>query len=134
MDVEEAIENFGFQCGGKILLLVSKSHKVLLKESIDYVKHIAIDVWSYVFRSKIEKVKTEYGGRHDLYIKQFDWISVLSNHDMKSPEYKEKTELYLAFASGILRGALSAMGLESQVEAERKSEDYVFSINLNKKA
>ena len=132
--IEESIENFGFQCGSKILLLVSMNHRVLFKESIDYIKNIAIEVWSYVFRTSIEKVKTEYGGRHDLYVKQFEWISVLSNQDMKGQEYLDKIALYLAYICGILRGALMAMGVESQVEAEQKAEFYVFSINLNKRS
>ncbi len=110
------------------------NHKQLFKESIDYIKHIAIDVWSYVFRTPIKKVKTEYGGRHDLYIEQFEWISVLSNHDVEGKEYKEKIALYLSFICGILRGALMAMGVESQVDAEQKPGFYIFSVNLNKRA
>lgn len=108
-------------------------HKVLFKENLDYVKHLAVEVWSYVFRTPIEKIKTEYGGRHDLYIRQFEWISILSDADMKSKEYYEKINLYLAFISGILRGALMAMGLESQVDAEQRPDYFVFSVNLNKR-
>ncbi len=134
LPVEEAIENFGFQCGQKILLLTSLTHRVLFKESIDYIKHIAIEVWPFIFRTNIDKVKTEYGGRHDLYIQRFDWISVLSNQDMASKEYQDKIALYLSYICGILRGALATMGLDSQVNAEQKPDCYVFSINLNKHA
>ena len=108
------------------------SHRLLFKESIDYIKHIALDVWSYVFRTGVEKVKTEYGGKHDLYVRQFEWISVLSNQDVNSKEYIEKVKLYLTYVCGILRGALAAMGLESQVDAEQKAEYYIFTINLNR--
>ncbi len=113
-------------------MLVSMSHRTLFKESIDYIKYIAVDVWSYVFRTAVEKVKTEYGGKHDLYVKPFEWIAGLSNHDLRSKEYLDKLKLYLTYICGILRGALAAMGLESQVDAEQKADFYVFTINLNK--
>eukprot|EP00831_Metopus_contortus_P065365 TRINITY_DN58411_c0_g1_i2.p1 TRINITY_DN58411_c0_g1~~TRINITY_DN58411_c0_g1_i2.p1 ORF type:complete len:113 (+),score=13.57 TRINITY_DN58411_c0_g1_i2:154-492(+) len=96
------------------------------------IKHLAFDIWQYAFRANIEKVKTEYAGKQDLYISRFEWISILSNYDLKSPEYQEKIALYLRFICGVLRGSLSAMGLESIVDAEQRPDAYIFSINLNK--
>ena len=114
------------------MMLVSMNHKELYKERIDYIKHLATDVWIYVFHSPMSKIITGHTNQYHLKINDFEWISVLSDDKINDANYDEKIKLYLSFVCGILRGELMVMGFESKIEAKKESDGYSFSVTITK--
>ena len=97
----------------------SKDH-ARFHDTLDIIKFICKEFWSVVFKKPIDNLKTNHRGVYVIFDQDFCLF-----HKMCSSEGTKETirqvSQYLSFPCGIVRGALSALGLQSVVTADISS-------------
>uniref|UniRef100_A0A3Q0SKE4 Trafficking protein particle complex subunit 6B n=1 Tax=Amphilophus citrinellus TaxID=61819 RepID=A0A3Q0SKE4_AMPCI len=84
------------------------------KDELDIMKFICKDFWTKVFRRQVDNLRTNHQGTYVLQDNKFALLTQLSS----GKQYLDQAPKYLAFSCGVVRGALSNLGLESVVTAE----------------
>ncbi|XP_043930159.1 trafficking protein particle complex subunit 6B isoform X2 [Protopterus annectens] len=84
------------------------------KDELDIMKFICKDFWTSVFRKQIDNLRTNHQGIYVLQDNKFRLLTPMS----ATKQYLEHAPKYLAFTCGLVRGALSNVGIKSIVTAE----------------
>ncbi|XP_075937822.1 trafficking protein particle complex subunit 6b isoform X3 [Anarhichas minor] len=90
------------------------------KDELDIMKFVCKDFWTCVFKKQIDNLRTNHQGIYVLQDNKFRLLSQLS----AGKQYLEHAPKmcvslqYLAFTCGLVRGALSNLGVKSIVTAE----------------
>ncbi|XP_076874820.1 trafficking protein particle complex subunit 6b isoform X3 [Brachyhypopomus gauderio] len=84
------------------------------KDELDVMKFICKDFWTCVFKKQIDNLRTNHQGIYVLQDNKFRLLTQLS----AGKQYLENAPKYLAFPCGLVRGALSNLGVKSIVTAE----------------
>ncbi|XP_045913119.1 trafficking protein particle complex subunit 6b isoform X3 [Micropterus dolomieu] len=116
------LENMGFRVGQgliervKLTALLFRLTKdtVRFKDELDIMKFICKDFWTCVFKKQIDNLRTNHQGIYVLQDNKFRLLSQLS----AGKQYLEQAPKYLSFTCGLVRGALSNLGVKSIVTAE----------------
>ncbi|XP_073126903.1 uncharacterized protein [Henckelia pumila] len=100
-------------------------------DHLEAIKFICKDFWSELFKKQIDNLKTNHRGTFVLQDNQFRWLahmsvdlSVEASGSIQDPsamaENKEAqaTGMHLYFPCGIIRGALSNLGIPCAVSAD----------------
>ncbi|XP_026189145.1 trafficking protein particle complex subunit 6b isoform X1 [Mastacembelus armatus] len=87
---------------------------VRFKDELDIMKFICKDFWTCVFKKQIDNLRTNHQGIYVLQDNKFRLLNQLS----AGKQYLEHAPEYLAFTCGLVRGALSSLGVKSIVTAE----------------
>ncbi|KAK5166298.1 uncharacterized protein LTR77_008559 [Saxophila tyrrhenica] len=89
---------------------------------LDVIKFLCKDLWLVLFRKQIDNLKTNHRGIFVLTDNRFHPLSRMSIDRRAGPKAKEdglaRAQLYLFFPGGVIRGALSALGIDATVSAE----------------
>ncbi|KEQ70316.1 transport protein particle component [Aureobasidium namibiae CBS 147.97] len=89
---------------------------------LDMIKFICKDLWQVVFRKQIDNLKTNHRGTFVLTDNKFMALGRMSVDRGRGPRGTEEAlgaaQPFLYFPCGIIRGALSAFGLNVTVHAE----------------
>ncbi|XP_062408712.1 trafficking protein particle complex subunit 6B, like [Sardina pilchardus] len=107
------LECMGFRVGQGLIERFTKDSPGF-KDELDVMKFLCKDFWTNIFRKQIDNLRTNHQGTYVLQDNRFALITQLSS----GKQYLEDAPKYLAFSCGLLRGALSNLGLESVVTAE----------------
>ncbi|KAK0131838.1 Trafficking protein particle complex subunit 6B [Merluccius polli] len=108
------LEGMGFRVGQGLIERMTKDSPSF-KDELDMMKFICKDFWTQVFRKQIDNLRTNHQGTYVLQDNKFALLTQLSN----GKQYLEEApKVYLAYSCGLVRGALSNLGLESVVTAE----------------
>lgn len=107
------LECMGFRVGQGLIERFTKDSPSF-KDELDVMKFLCKDFWTNVFRKQIDNLRTNHQGTYVLQDNRFALLTQLSS----GKQYLEEAPRYLAFSCGLLRGALSNLGLESVVTAE----------------
>uniref|UniRef100_A0A8C7YP37 Trafficking protein particle complex subunit 6B n=1 Tax=Oryzias sinensis TaxID=183150 RepID=A0A8C7YP37_9TELE len=107
------LENMGFRVGQGLIERLTKD-TARFKDELDVMKFICKDFWTCVFKKQIDNLRTNHQG---IYVLQDNKFLLLS-HMSAGKQYLEHAPKYLAFTCGLVRGALSNMGVKSIVTAE----------------
>jgi len=83
-------------------------------EPLEIIKFICKDFWIAVFRKQVDKLQTNYKGIYVLHDFNFRWLARIS----AVGNVVEEAKPYTFFACGVIRGALSNLGLNTTVKAE----------------
>lgn len=76
------------------------------------IKFICKEFWQLVFRKPaVDKLSTNFRGIYQLVDHRFSWIAKISG----TPQQRKP---YVAFASGVIKGALANLGVKVSVEVE----------------
>lgn len=84
------------------------------KDELDTMKFICTDFWSAVYKKQIDNLRTNHQGVYVLHDNSFRFLTRMSN----SNQYLEQAPMYVAFTSGVIRGSLANLGINSIVNAE----------------
>ncbi|MBN3302292.1 TPC6B protein, partial [Amia calva] len=84
------------------------------KDDLDIMKFLCKDFWINVFRKQIDNLRTNHQGTYVLQDNRFRLLTQFSN----SKQYLEEAPKYLAYSCGMVRGALSNLGMDSVVTAD----------------
>ncbi|XP_004086402.1 trafficking protein particle complex subunit 6B [Oryzias latipes] len=107
------LENMGFRVGQGLIERLTKD-TARFKDELDVMKFICKDFWTCVFKKQIDNLRTNHQGIYVLQDNKF----LLLCHMSAGKQYLEHAPKYLAFTCGLVRGALSNMGVKSIVTAE----------------
>ncbi|XP_006627648.1 trafficking protein particle complex subunit 6B, like [Lepisosteus oculatus] len=110
------LERMGFRVGQGLIERFTKDTPSF-KDDLDLMKFLCKDFWIYVFRKQIDNLRTNHQGTYVLQDNKFRLLTQLSN----GKQYLEEAPKYLAYTCGMVRGALSNLGVESVVTAEVSS-------------
>lgn len=107
------LENMGFRVGQGLIERLTKD-TARFKDELDIMKFVCKDFWTCVFKKQIDNLRTNHQGIYVLQDNKFRLLSQLS----AGKQYLELAPKYLAFTCGLVRGALSNLGVKSIVTAE----------------
>ncbi|XP_077250403.1 uncharacterized protein LOC143889894 isoform X2 [Tasmannia lanceolata] len=128
------IEAIGYQVG----LQLSERYTMeqpRFSDHLEAIKFICKDFWSELFKKQIDNLKTNRRGTFVLQDNQFRWLTRMSSDpspvetnlsqdaDPPSPatadtKAAQATSMHLYFPCGIIRGALSNLGIQCAVSAD----------------
>ncbi|KAJ6996143.1 uncharacterized protein [Populus alba] len=122
------IEAIGYQVGHQL----SERYTIerpRFTDHLEAIKFICKDFWSELFKKQIDNLKTNHRGTFVLQDNKFPWLSRMSGDDlsvengMEDPESKgaQAMSMYCYFPCGIIRGALSNLGIPCAVSADISS-------------
>ncbi|KAG6437503.1 hypothetical protein SASPL_102421 [Salvia splendens] len=124
------IEAIGFQVGHQLSERYTMD-RPRFTDNLDAIKFICKDFWSELFKKQIDNLKTNHRGTFVLQDNRFRWLahmsvdpSVQASGNIQDPsamaenKSAQATGMHLYFPCGIIRGALSNLGIECAVSAD----------------
>ncbi|KAF8380805.1 hypothetical protein HHK36_028299 [Tetracentron sinense] len=134
------IEAIGYQVGLQLsesytrILLVARytMERPRFSDHLEAIKFICKDFWSELFKKQIDNLKTNHRGTFVLQDNRFRWLTRMSSDpstantdssqdpSVATAENKstQATSMHLYFPCGIIRGALSNLGIPCAVSAD----------------
>ncbi|CAA2986670.1 trafficking particle complex subunit 6B [Olea europaea subsp. europaea] len=124
------IEAIGFQVGHQLSERCAIDQP-RFTDHLEAIKFICKDFWSELFKKQIDNLKTNHRGTFVLQDNRFRWLAHLSvdpsldaSSSIQDPSAMAKnkaaqaTGMHLYFPCGIIRGALSNLGIPCAVSAD----------------
>ncbi|KAK8504558.1 hypothetical protein V6N13_015021 [Hibiscus sabdariffa] len=121
------IESIGYQVGHQLSERYTME-RPRFSDHLEAIKFICKDFWSELFKKQIDNLKTNHRGTFVLQDNHFRWLTRMSIE--QSPESgasgepsimadeKAVESMHLYFPCGIIRGALSNLGIPCAVSAD----------------
>ncbi|KAF3847802.1 hypothetical protein F7725_020830 [Dissostichus mawsoni] len=119
------LESMGFRVGQGIIERLTRDSPSF-KDELDVMKFVCKDFWTKVFRRQVDNLRTNHQGTYVLQDNKFSFLTQLSS----GKQYLDQAPKYLAFSCGVVRGALSNLGMDSVVTAEVSSKWWSRSCDL----
>ncbi|KAL6989585.1 hypothetical protein U1Q18_015338 [Sarracenia purpurea var. burkii] len=124
------IEAIGYQVGHQLSERYTME-RPRFTDHLEAIKFICKDFWSELFKKQIDNLKTNHRGTFVLQDNRFRWLSRTSIEPssensgsaqdpsaMAESKAAQATGMYLYFPCGIIRGALSNLGIPCAVSAD----------------
>ncbi|KAK9732740.1 hypothetical protein RND81_04G018800 [Saponaria officinalis] len=125
------IEAIGYQVGHQLSERYTME-RPRFSDHLDAIKFICKDFWSEIFKKQIDNLKTNHRGTFVLQDNRFRWLSHMSIEpspdgsgsplDTDGPSLENKAaqeaSMHLYFPCGIIRGALTNLGIPCAVSAD----------------
>eukprot|EP00252_Welwitschia_mirabilis_P009036 TRINITY_DN21324_c0_g1_i1.p1 TRINITY_DN21324_c0_g1~~TRINITY_DN21324_c0_g1_i1.p1 ORF type:complete len:177 (+),score=26.00 TRINITY_DN21324_c0_g1_i1:250-780(+) len=125
------IETIGYQVGMQLAERYTKE-RPRFADQLEAIKFICKDFWSEIFKKQIDNLKTNHRGTFVLQDNNFRWLTRISidsntlSTNVSSSDAVPANEgraaqaagMYLYFPCGIIRGALTNLGVPCAVSAE----------------
>ena len=107
-------EKLGFSVGRGLDYVATKDYDQFLKTNLDIVKFVCKELWIMLFGKPIDTLKTNHRDTYFLSDSSFEMCRRMSTN--LSPEKtSELAAPFLWFPTGMIRGFLHGMGIESRV-------------------
>ncbi|KZV89067.1 TRAPP complex subunit trs33 [Exidia glandulosa HHB12029] len=127
------LEAVGAHVGANLAERLSRD-RARFADTLDIIKFICKDVWQAVWAKQIDNLRTNHRGVYVLQDNNFRPLSRISSHEGPQ-EAARRAKLYVAWSTGLIRGALARMGLQGTVIPEIPSlPQCTFQIKLPKGA
>jgi len=110
------LESLGYRVGLGVVERFSRD-KPRFTDTLDAIKFLCKDLWQLVFKKQIDNLKTNHRGIYVLTDNTFKPLQRMS-FERGREGMLAQAQPFLFFPSGLLRGALSSLGIEAQVQAE----------------
>ncbi|KAF2087001.1 transport protein particle component, Bet3 family protein [Saccharata proteae CBS 121410] len=110
------LENLGFRVGLGVCERFSRD-KPRFNDTLDVIKFICKDLWTIVFRKQIDNLKTNHRGIYVLTDNNFKPLKSMSLEKGVDGTL-DRAQPFLFFPAGLIRGALSSLGISATVQAE----------------
>ena len=111
------IEAIGFQVGQRLAQRYTKDRQ-RFGDTLEIIKFICKDFWMEVYRKQIDKLQTNNRGVYMLQDNSHPVLTRCSPSLSRQASAKQMAMLHIKFPSGLIRGALSALGVVASVSAE----------------
>jgi len=124
------LETLGFSIGYRFVEQFMCNH-AKLPGTLEVIKFVCKDLWLAIFGKHVDKLQTNHKGVYVLHDNKLSWLSNvhIDNSDTSSVDQAKK---YLVLPCGILRGALSNLGIKCTVRAEfSKLPACLFNIHIH---
>ncbi|KAL7789830.1 transport protein particle component [Trichoderma ceciliae] len=113
--VHHRLEAQGYRVGQGLVERFSRD-RPRFNDTLDVIKFLCKDLWSLVFGKNIDNLKTNHRGVYVLTDNAFRPFSRMSTET--GSQAVIRAQPFLWFPSGIIRGALAALGISATVQAE----------------
>ncbi|EPS73874.1 trafficking protein [Genlisea aurea] len=124
------IEAIGFQVGHQLSERYTMD-RPRFTDHLEAIKFICKDFWSEIFKKNIDNLKTNHRGTFVLQDNRFRWVANMSldasletSNSIQDPSAMSESKemqtagLHLYFPCGIIRGALTNLGIPCAVSAD----------------
>ncbi|GJR38487.1 trafficking protein particle complex subunit 6B [Tanacetum coccineum] len=124
------IEAIGYQVGHQLSERYTMD-RPRFSDHLEAIKFICKDFWSELFKKQIDNLKTNHRGTFVLQDNNFRWLSRVSGDPsveltgeaqdpsaMSENKAAQTTGMHLYFPCGLIRGALSTLGIPCAVSAD----------------
>lgn len=127
------IEAIGYQVGHQLSERYTME-RPRFTDHLDAIKFICKDFWSELFKKQIDNLKTNHRGTFVLQDNRFRWLTrmsidpvpvIVTDSSSQDPsavttenKAEQATSMHLYFPCGIIRGALSNLGIPCAVSAD----------------
>jgi len=111
------VEAIGFQVGVRLVERYTRD-RARFTDTLEIIKFLCKEFWMEVYRKQIDKLQTNNRG---VYMLQDNAHPVLARCSPSAPRQataKQLAALHIKFPSGLIRGALSGLGVVASVSAE----------------
>lgn len=112
------LEAMGYQVGLRLIERITKEHS-RFREELEIMKFICTDFWKYIYEKQIDTLRTNNQGTYVLTDNLFKPLTFFGSDGVD--QYYPITARFIAYPCGLIRGALSAMGVRSTVSAKTTS-------------
>ncbi|KAF7513288.1 hypothetical protein GJ744_009709 [Endocarpon pusillum] len=109
------LDALGYRVGQGLSERFSRDRPRFL-DNLDVIKFLCKDLWTILFKKQIDNLKTNHRGVYVLTDNTFRPFLRMSMSN--SNEAVAKAQPHLFFPCGIIRGALSSLGINATVQAE----------------
>ncbi|XP_059008195.1 trafficking protein particle complex subunit 6A isoform X2 [Mustela lutreola] len=106
------LEGMGFRVGQALGERLPQE-TLAFREELDILKFLCKDLWVAVFQKQMDSLRTNHQGTYVLQDNSFPLLIRMAS----GLQYLEEAPKFLAFTCGLLRGALSTLGIKSLVTA-----------------
>ncbi|GJJ13810.1 hypothetical protein Clacol_008067 [Clathrus columnatus] len=115
-DLRVRLDAMGAHVGANIAerLLLDKAR---FNDTLDAIKFLCKDVWMALWEKQIDNLRTNHRGVYVLQDNTFRPIMRISSAEGPSDSLK-RAKIYTALPAGVLRGALSRLGIQATVTTE----------------
>uniref|UniRef100_A0A6U1UEB1 Trafficking protein particle complex subunit 6B n=1 Tax=Vannella robusta TaxID=1487602 RepID=A0A6U1UEB1_9EUKA len=105
------LEKLGFDVGQRLVERRAKDRR-RFQDHLEIIKFVCTELWTDAYGKPIDNLRTNHKGVFMLIDSEFRWLKNLSGHT------KADAQKYVVIPSGMIRGALSIMGLQATVVAD----------------
>eukprot|EP00873_Tetraselmis_striata_P025716 jgi/Tetstr1/445980/TSEL_003537.t1 len=114
-----ALESIGVRVGRQMIDRMT-ADRPRFGEPLEVIKFICKEFWAEMFQKQADNLKTNHRGTFVLQDNRFRWLARLAPdaNAAKLPQVSELAQEYLHFPCGIIRGALSNLGVNCTVTAD----------------
>ncbi|XP_065322653.1 trafficking protein particle complex subunit 6b-like isoform X1 [Gordionus sp. m RMFG-2023] len=112
-DYLDKLEFIGFKTGQSIVERITKDTPKF-KNELDIIKFICKEFWTQIYHKQVDNLKTNHQGIYVIQDNDFMFFSKVS----KTKKFTEECVKFLSLPCGLLRGALSQLGINCIVTAE----------------
>ncbi|XP_060042159.1 trafficking protein particle complex subunit 6A isoform X2 [Erinaceus europaeus] len=107
-----ALEGMGFRVGQALGERLPRELPAF-REELDALKFLCKDLWAALFQKQMDSLRTNHQGTYVLQDNSFPLLVRMAS----GVQYVDEAPKFLAFPCGLLRGALSTLGIRSLVTA-----------------
>ncbi|KAL4998991.1 transport protein particle component [Aspergillus recurvatus] len=109
------LESLGYRVGQGLAERFSRD-RPRFADNLDIIKFLCKDLWMTLFKKQIDNLKTNHRGVYVLTDNSFRPFARMSMSSRS--EAVSRAQAYLWFPCGVVRGALSNLGIHTTVQAE----------------
>eukprot|EP01112_Ceratiomyxa_fruticulosa_P019761 TRINITY_DN6548_c0_g1_i1.p1 TRINITY_DN6548_c0_g1~~TRINITY_DN6548_c0_g1_i1.p1 ORF type:complete len:186 (-),score=22.77 TRINITY_DN6548_c0_g1_i1:69-626(-) len=109
------LERLGFRVGQQLVERFTMDH-TRFQDTLEVIKFLCKEFWLAIFKKQVDNLRTNHKGVYVLNDNKFRWLVHLSYDHMSTQ--KEAALPFVMFPCGLIRGALSNLGVSAQVTAE----------------
>ncbi|GIK06523.1 trafficking protein particle complex subunit 33 [Aspergillus viridinutans] len=109
------LESIGYRVGQGLAERFSRD-RPRFTDNLDVIKFLCKDLWTILFRKQVDNLKTNHRGVYVLTDNSFRPFARMSTASRS--EATAMAQVFLWFPCGVIRGALSNMGIATTVQAE----------------
>ncbi|KAG8448493.1 hypothetical protein GDO86_015545 [Hymenochirus boettgeri] len=107
------LEGMGFRVGQGLIERLTKDSPAL-RDELEIMKFMCKDFWTVLFKKQIDNLRTNHQGTYVLQDNRFMLLTQISCNK----QYLEEAPKFLPYTCGLIKGALSNLGINGTVSAE----------------
>lgn len=117
---QKELKRLAIGTGKRIVENMVQDH-VWLRDSHALMRFICKEFWNYFFGKYVDRLQTNNKGVYVLFDYKFAWQSSWSLepvNDESAEAVRRLSLLYLAYATGLIKGGMQSLGIEAECSAE----------------
>lgn len=117
---QKELKRLAIGTGKRIVENMVQDH-VWLRDSHAFMRFICKEFWNYFFGKYVDRLQTNNKGVYVLFDYKFAWQSSWTFepvNDESTEAVRRLSLLYLAYATGLIKGGMQSLGIEAECSAE----------------